>query len=80
MYAPAKNKFGSVYPYYVCVGRARKATDCTRQAMHSELLEQLIEDEYRTIALSPDLRDAIDDLIQEDFETLKEASGGLDPV
>jgi site-specific DNA recombinase len=75
MLAPAKNKFGSLYPYYVCVGRVRKTTDCTRQAMHSELLEQLIEDEYRTIALSPDLRDAVDDLIQEDFETLKEASG-----
>jgi hypothetical protein len=35
---------------------------------------ELIEDEYRTIALSPELRDAIEALILEDFDSLHAAS------
>lgn len=29
----AKNSQGAIYPYFVCAGRLRKRTDCTRSAM-----------------------------------------------
>jgi hypothetical protein len=37
---------------------------------------ELIDDEYRTIALSSQLRDSIEELVLEDFETLQEAATG----
>jgi site-specific DNA recombinase len=42
--------------------------------MPVDLVEELIEDEYRTIALSPELRDSIEQLILEDFDTLQAAA------
>jgi site-specific DNA recombinase len=74
MLTTAKNRWGTVYPYLICSGRTRKTTTCERQAMPVDLIEELIEDEYRTIALSPELRDSIEELILEDFDTLQEAA------
>jgi site-specific DNA recombinase len=54
----AKNRWGSLYTYLTCSGRKRRTTTCQRQAMPLTLIEELIEDEYRTIALSPQLREA----------------------
>ena len=76
MVTTARNRWGSEYPYLVCSGRTRRITDCKRQAMPVELIEELIEDEYRTIALSPQLRDDIEQLVLEDFDTLQEAAAG----
>ena len=39
-----------------------------------ETIEELIEDEYHTIALSPALRDSIEELVLEDFDTLQAGS------
>ncbi len=38
------------------------------------MVEEIIEDEYRTIALSPALRDSIEELVLEDFDTLQAGS------
>ncbi len=74
MVTTARNRWGTQYLYLVCSGRARKITDCQRQAMSAEVIEELIEDEYRTIALSPALRDSIEELVLEDFDTLQAGS------
>ena len=74
MVTTARNRWGSSYLYLVCSGRARKITDCQRQAMLVETIEELIEDEYHTIALSPALRDSIEELVLEDFDTLQAGS------
>jgi len=76
MVTTARNRWGTEYPYLVCSGRTRRTTDCQRQAMPVGLIEELIEDEYRTIALSPQLRDDIEDLVLEDFESLQAAAAG----
>ena len=44
--------------------------------MPISLIEELIEDEYRTIALSPQLRDDIEELVLEDFDSLQAAAAG----
>ncbi|TAN24858.1 MAG: recombinase family protein [Actinomycetota bacterium] len=76
MVTTARNRWGSEYLYLVCSGRSRKITDCQRQAMSYETIEELIEDEYRTIALSPQLRDTIEQLVLEDFDALQAAAAG----
>ena len=74
MVTKARNRWGTEYRNLICSGRARKITDCQRQAMAAELIEELIEDEYRSIALSPELRDSIEELVLEDFDHLRDAS------
>jgi site-specific DNA recombinase len=69
-----RNRWGTIYPYFICSGRARKVTACERQAMPVDLVADLIEDEYRTIALAPDLRDNVEALILEDFDDLHAAA------
>jgi len=76
MVTTARNRWGTEYPYLVCSGRTRRTTDCQRQAMPVGLIEELIEDEYRTIALSPQLRDDIEEIVLEDFESLQAAAAG----
>ena len=71
-----KNRHGTTYTYLTCSGRKTRTTACQRQAMPTGIIEELIEDEYRTLALSPELRDAVEDLILEDFDALEGASEG----
>ncbi len=68
------NRHGSRYAYFICSGRHTKRTECTRQAMLVDTIADLIEREYRTIALSPDLRDHVDQLVNEDFDALHAAA------
>jgi site-specific DNA recombinase len=70
----AKNRWGTTYTYLTCSGRKRKTTPCQRQAMPAGLIEELIEEEYWTIALAPELRDTVETLILEDFDRLHAAS------
>ncbi|GAA4404532.1 hypothetical protein GCM10023147_47110 [Tsukamurella soli] len=74
MVIAATNRFGTTYDYMTCSGRQRRTTSCERQAMRLTLIEELIEDEYRTIALSPELRDHIETLVLEDFDHLHATS------
>ncbi len=56
----AKNRYGSVYPYFVCVGRHQKRTGCTQKAMLISAVEALIEDFYAEVRLEPELRGHIE--------------------
>lgn len=66
----ATNRHGTSYQYLACSGRKRRATDCTRQNMPFSLIEQLIEDEYRTMALTPSLRDHVEETTLAEFDKL----------
>ncbi len=44
--------------------------------MEAELIEELIEEDYRSLALFPKLCDDIEELVLEDFDQLREASEG----
>ncbi len=74
MITTARNRWGTEYLYLVCSGRTRKITDRQRQAMPAQVIEELIEDEYQTIALSPALRDSIEELVLEDLDVLQAGS------
>lgn len=66
----AKNKKGIIYPYFICSGRHRKANDCTRKAMHVDIVEQLIVDHYARIQPRPESVEALRASIAEEFSVL----------
>jgi site-specific DNA recombinase len=65
----AKNRYGIVYPYFVCLGRHLKTTPCTRKALLITKVEKMIEDHWATIRLDPTLRDAVEDGLRTELAT-----------
>ncbi|MGQ0777626.1 MAG: recombinase family protein [Pseudonocardiales bacterium] len=57
----AKNRYGIIYPYFVCLGRHLKITTCTRKALLIAKVEKLVEDHWATVRLDPALRDSVED-------------------
>ena len=55
----AKNRWGRVYPYFICIGRQQKRTACTQMALRIETVEQLVERVYAGICLEPSRIEAI---------------------
>jgi site-specific DNA recombinase len=49
----ATNSKGVPYDYFVCLGRHRKRTDCTRQAMAVATVESAVENAWARIRLTP---------------------------
>ncbi len=69
-----KNRYGRIYPYFVCVGRHQKYTDCQRQAVLISRVEELVEQEYHAIELSNELRESVESMIRDELaSTLKTA-------
>ncbi|NEW30415.1 recombinase family protein [Nocardia cyriacigeorgica] len=56
----AKNRRGTVYSYFVCLGRHQKFNDCQRRAVLIERFEELVEEEYKAIQLVSELREQIE--------------------
>ncbi|MEZ4588681.1 MAG: recombinase family protein [Gemmatimonadales bacterium] len=65
-----RNHQGRVYPYFVCSGRHTKRTACTRQAMLIEDVEQLVEDYYRSVQITPAHREALAGMLHHEFDRL----------
>lgn len=47
----AKNRHGTVYPYFICVGRQKKRFDCRQKAVLIETVEHLVEQHYAAVQL-----------------------------
>lgn len=47
------NRSGATYPYFVCVGRHQKRTDCTMSAVNIHEVERQIETLYKLVVLTP---------------------------
>ena len=67
-----KNRHGTVYPYFVCSGRHRKTTTCSRQAILIDRVERAIEQAYATVSLSPGLADAVRQRLSSDLRQLNQ--------
>ena len=50
----AKNRHGTVYEYFICVGRQQKRTTCTQQAIRIDQTEDAVVAEYANIRLTAD--------------------------
>ena len=48
-----KNRHGTAYDYFICMGRHLKRTPCARKAVPVSLIETGVEDFYRTFQVNP---------------------------
>jgi len=44
-----KNRWGTLYPYFYCLGRARKRTSCTQRSILIDRVEADVERFYTTV-------------------------------
>src|SRR5690606_17586945 len=63
-----RGRRGKIYPYFLCLGRQQKWTDCTQKAILSETVESRLEDYYETIQPSDELLDQLRDLILDEIQ------------
>ena len=56
----AKNRAGTVYPYFVCSGRHGKRTGCKLKAILIEEVEQKIEQIYEHYSFPPEIRQLLE--------------------
>ena len=68
----SKNRYGTVYPYFICLGRHQKTNDCTRKAVLISRVEELVEDEYRSVQIPTELRDRIESDMLEDASATRQ--------
>jgi site-specific DNA recombinase len=48
----ARGKLGTLYPYYLCVGRQQRRTTCTLKARPIDVVEEQIADLYRKVTFN----------------------------
>jgi site-specific DNA recombinase len=68
----AKSRSGTIYPYFICIGRQRDAASCTQRALSIDHVERAIEDYYAKVELSRDLRLQTEQTILEQIAGLRE--------
>ncbi len=47
-----KNRHGKTYPYFICIGRQQRRTNCTQKAIFIDHTEEAITDYYSTVQLA----------------------------
>lgn len=67
----AKAASGEKYPYFMCLGRHGKRTDCTQKAVLIDEVEDQISDYYRKIQLDPPLREHIEAMLLEELKSAR---------
>ena len=70
----AKNRHGTVYPYFICVGRQQKRTTCLQQAVRIDQVEELVTTAYAKIHLSAEQADSVRDFILDEITSLRDKS------
>ena len=65
----AKNRHGTEYLYFFCLGNYRRLTDCDQGAIPVDLVEVRIEQKWRQVQFDPKYADAVKQVIQEQMAT-----------
>ena len=71
----ATSRSKRIYPYFICIGRQRDPASCSQRALLIHQVEEAIEDCYRTVELSQDLRLETEQIILERIAELRENAG-----
>ena len=67
----AKSRSGEEYPYYTCLGRHSKRTDCTLRSINFYHAEDLIQEMYDRLALKPKYATTLRNTLTEQLQLLK---------
>ena len=71
----ATSRAGDRYPYFVCLGRNRKRTDCKAKYAFISTVEERIEEFYEQISLPESFREKLEQNIR---QAITESRAGLD--
>ena len=66
----AKNRHGTTYEYFICLGRQQKRTDCRQQAIRIDQTEDAVADVYAAIQLTDEQADQVRDFVIDEMTTL----------
>ncbi len=61
----AKGRNGDIYPYFICIAKRQKTTNCSIRAILIDTVEDKVEALYKTISLSTSDRQRIENAILE---------------
>ena len=67
-----KNRHGTIYPYFVCIGRQQKRTECRQKALLIEDVEHAIEQYYENIRLSEAEAEAVREWLSNQLRSARE--------
>lgn len=67
-----RNRYGTRYPYFVCLGRHQKRTNCTLKYVRIETIEELVAEHYRSIQLTPAERELVEARLSLDFAAFRD--------
>lgn len=70
----SKNRSGTTYPYFICLGRHQKTTDCTQRALLIPRVEDAVESEYLDRQLDPALRRQVEALLRDELSSLRKST------
>jgi site-specific DNA recombinase len=62
---------GGTYPYFICIGRQQKRTDCKQRAMLIEKVEEAVAAHYATVQLPEDELTALRAFLEEELSKLR---------
>ncbi len=71
----ATSRSKTIYPYFICIGRQRDKTSCSQRALLIDVVERRIEDYYKNVELSEDIRAEAEQHILEQITSLRENAG-----
>lgn len=75
-FGKSRNRVGTLYDYFYCLGRRRPDSSCTFRAIQAHQLEAAVEEHWRTVTLRPTHIERIRKLILEHMRiVLPEAAG-----
>lgn len=66
----AKNRYGTIYPYFFCLGKQEKRTNCTQRTVRIEKVEELIEQEWHLQRMSEGECRELEDFIRDELQQL----------
>lgn len=66
----AKNRHGTIYEYFICLGRQQKRTDCRQQAVRIDQTEDAVTDVYAAIQLTAEQADQVRDFVLDEMNKL----------
>ena len=70
----AKNRHGTVYRYFICLGRQQKRTDCRQQAIRIDQTEDAVAAVYATIQLTAEQADQVSDFVLDEMTKLHDVT------
>ncbi len=62
---------GGTYPYFICIGRQQKRTDCKLRAMRIEIVEERVAAYYASVQLPPEEVAALRSFLGEELSKLR---------